>query len=197
MGKKLLLCGTILAASSLNAKFMVIKTEEDYKKNILDNNGPVIIKFAADWCSVCKNVEKPFEEVARDPSLDYITFVQVNVDELDAISKQNAIVGVPTFVYRDKGQKIMEEVGVQNMQDFKKHLHDNITNNFNNSGVKNINTADMVEKIDEKVENTVNHVVEESQGIAATMMSFCMAIISSIKNFFMTIVDAIKGFFGN
>jgi len=121
---------TLIIFFNVSANMITISNEAQYNQEVLLSRTPVVVEFAADWCSVCKGIEKPLQEIAQEQEFAHVTFAQVDIDHLEGISRQNGIVGVPTFMYIEQGKKVNEEVGIQNMAGFKNHLRDNIRNNF-------------------------------------------------------------------
>jgi thioredoxin 1 len=194
------------ALSSLQAKIIRVADEAAYNE-ALKNNQRLIVEFSADWCSVCNNVKKPFEEIANEDEFGNVAFIQVDVDKLDSISKQNGVVGVPTFVYLEKGDKKVEEIGVQNLPAFKDHLRDNLRKTFKvvqntpvdiTGGNRSTTMADITSQ-DVVVDSDTQAASAEPNFFARlinAIVSFFMFIIEKIREFFVTIVNAIKGFFG-
>ncbi len=194
----------ILTSSLVQAKMIQVSDEETYNQ-ALRSNQRLVVEFSADWCSVCNNIKKPFEEIANEAEFGNVAFIQVDVDKLDSISKQNGVVGVPTFVYLEKGDKKVEEIGVQNLPAFKDHLRDNVRKTFqfaqNDKGDAELGQmepimADIVEQDviveDQPMQEEPNFLTRIVEGIT----SFFVFIFSKIKEFFSMIVDAISGLFG-
>jgi len=194
------------ALSNIQAKIIHVSDEAAYN-NALKSNQQLIVEFSADWCSVCNNVKKPFEEIANEAEFGDVTFIQVDVDKLDGISKQNGVVGVPTFVYLEKGDKKVEEIGVQNLPAFKDHLRDNLRKTFKvaqnapvdiTMGNRSQTMADITSQDISVDNNTPEKSAEPNffSRLINTIIAFFMFIIEKIRAFFVTIVNAIKGFFG-
>lgn len=205
ISKLICLSLAITALSTMQAKIVRVSSEDTYN-DLLKNNKRLIVEFAADWCSVCNNVKKPFEEIANEDEFGDVAFVQVDVDKLDSISKQNGVVGVPTFVYLDQGDKKIEEIGVQNLSAFKDHLRNNLRKTFkvvenqttNSSlGTQTPTMADITTQ-DIAVETEITPPAEPNffTRLINAVIAFFMFIIDKIRAFFMTIIGAIKGFFG-
>lgn len=190
---------------SLEASIVRISDENQYNNQVAQNKSRVLVQFSADWCSVCNGIQKSLEEIASEPEFEDITFAQVNVDKLDGVSKQNGIVGVPTFVYMENGSKKVEEIGVQHMPTFKNHLRENLRKTFQ------VAANDATTQITDKADGSTAHALAE-KGIPSDPVSteqtssaimailnpirdFIMLIINKIQAFFTTIFDAIKGFF--
>lgn len=195
---------TLGTLSSLQAKIIRVSDENAYN-DALKNNEQLIVEFAADWCSVCNDVKKPFEEIASEDEFGNVAFVQVNVDKLDTVSKQNGVVGVPTFVYLEKGDKKIEEIGVRNLPAFKDHLRDNLRKTFKVAQNEPVDMG-MNNRSQTMADITSQDVVTDTQAPSAepnffsrlinAIIAFFMFIIEKIREFFVTIVNAIKGFFG-
>lgn len=202
--KKQILYAVALAAlcsTAVRADVLQINSEDDYKKAMSANNN-MVVEFSADWCSVCNGINEPFKEVANDPEFKNVGFAKVNVDKLDSVSKQNGIVGVPTFLYVEGGQKKVEEIGVQNMPAFKDHLRENLRKNFKlaqNDVPQEIAPAMATEKVIVDVEAPMPAATQTEPNffmrIILGVKNFVMMIFMKIVGFFTTIIDAIKGFF--
>ena len=201
--KKTILSLCALMTCSISAKVANISNEDDYNKT-LKGSPRVLVKFSADWCSVCNGIQKPFEEIANESEFQNVTFAQVDVDKLDGVSKQNGIVGVPTFVYVENGNKKVEEIGVQNMPTFKEHLRDNLRKNFvaeqENAQLETTPQVEEALLVEETATIPVSPVPVAEPNFFVRLFTmirdFIMAVILKIKDFFVTIIDAIKGFFG-
>ncbi len=189
------------SSGSFQAQVVHIGDEDQYKQ-ALNNNQNMLVEFSADWCSVCNGIKKPFEEIANEGEFNKVAFVQVDVDKLDSVSKQNGIVGVPTFVYMENGNKKVEEIGVQNMPAFKDHLRENIRKTFSlaqNEPIDGQIAPIMEEEVILDVQPAApNQIVEPNifMRIFNMIKNFIIMILSKIQGFFTTIIDAIKGFFG-
>ncbi len=191
----------LLLTPQIQSKVIHISDEEQYNSE-LNGHQKMLVEFSADWCSVCNGISKPFEEIADEAEFQQVAFAQVDVDKLDTVSKQNGIVGVPTFIYVENGTKKVEEIGVQNMPAFKDHLRENLRKTFKvaQNEVETMMAPDQPEMVEvEAVTVDVPAPAAEPNffmQLVNGIKDFIMLIITKIQEFFMTIVDAIKGFFG-
>lgn len=189
----------LLFTTSMQAKqanILNIADENQYQQEVVDRHKRVLVKFSADWCSVCNSIQRPFEEVACEDEFCDVTFAQVDVDKLDNVSKQHGIVGVPTFVYMENGSKKVEEIGVNDMQGFKNHLRENLRKTFDvaqNAGAQN--AGDMIEEVDVEAVGVDMAPAPEMAPPAVAEPNFFMKILTGIKDFVMMIVNTIVGFF--
>ena len=58
---------------------MVILTNENYKDEVLNYKGKVVIDFWAAWCGPCKMAKPMFE--AKEKEIDNVKFCEANIDE--------------------------------------------------------------------------------------------------------------------
>jgi thioredoxin 1 len=66
--------------------------------------GPVIIKFTAEWCKPCKQIQPLFEEIASRYEKDGLMFVTSDVDIEIEFGKD--VRSLPTFVFLLDGVEI-------------------------------------------------------------------------------------------
>ncbi len=209
MNRRAVLASLLLFAAITTIQAKVIRiSDEDQYNNTLKSNKNMLVKFSADWCSVCNGIEKSFEDITDEKEFDHVAFADVNIDKFDELGKKNGIVGVPTFVYVENGNKKVEEIGVQNMPAFKDHLRENLRKTFkvaqNEAPTMDAGQEPTQEMIAEAVAIDVELPAEAPPAaepnffmkIVDVIKNFFILIFEKIKEFFTTIIDAIKGFFG-
>lgn len=97
---------------------------------VIKKTGPTIVEFSASWCGVCQAVKRPFEQISLEPEFKNVTFARVDVDQHPNLSKEHNIMGVPTFVYLESGNKVNQEIGVINTDNFDQSFRSNLRTNF-------------------------------------------------------------------
>lgn len=193
---KLLFIG-IVYTSGLLSNFVQITNQEQYKKTVLENSNPVVIKFAADWCSVCKSVEEPFQKIAHKPEFEKnITFAHIDIDAMDSISKQHSIVGVPTFVYMNQGKKVNEEIGINNMNTFEDNLCSTIRQTFHLAQAESANKQIQPTNQPSYTQEQPATPAAQPQGFFEQILAFIMQLFMQIKELFVRLFTAIRNLFG-
>ena len=88
---------------------MLNLTESDFKNEVLEASGTVLVDFWAPWCGPCRMVAPVLEEIAAQHPA--IKVVKVNVDENPELAGRYGIMSIPTMmVFRD-GKLVDQWVG--------------------------------------------------------------------------------------
>eukprot|EP00240_Pyramimonas_obovata_P008267 CAMPEP_0118921258 /NCGR_PEP_ID=MMETSP1169-20130426/602_1 /TAXON_ID=36882 /ORGANISM="Pyramimonas obovata, Strain CCMP722" /LENGTH=103 /DNA_ID=CAMNT_0006861955 /DNA_START=110 /DNA_END=421 /DNA_ORIENTATION=+ len=69
----------------------------------------VIVDFTASWCGPCKMIAPFFEELSG--KYTNVSFVKIDVDDLDSVAAECGVTAMPTFQVWKKGAKVDEMVG--------------------------------------------------------------------------------------
>lgn len=85
----------------------LIKTEEEFNREIM--NDKVVVDFFANWCGPCKMLAPIVEEVSNE--LEKITFIKVDIDEIESLPRQFDIMSIPTLLVFEKGKLIKRHTG--------------------------------------------------------------------------------------
>jgi len=85
-------------------------TKENYDKEVMQSDRPVVIEVYADWCGPCQQMMPIFEEIEKEHSTKY-KFVKLNVDEARDLAVQFGVTSIPTFVFIKEGELKGKETG--------------------------------------------------------------------------------------
>lgn len=184
----------LLLVPSIQANLVNVNNETEFNEHVLQCGKPCIVKFAADWCGVCQGVKQPYEELANESDLGHVQFVHVNVDQAPELSKQQGVVGIPTFIFIFEGNKLDEQVGVQDMDSFKQNMRENIDKKFPKATETNIDTN----KSDrDRLEEYKNQKDREAQAhnILDSIIDFVKWIALSIIEAIQYVIDAFRNLF--
>src|SRR5690606_33249006 len=79
--------------------------EQDFEREVLSSELPVLVEFGAEWCGPCKMVAPELEALSRDLQ-GKAKIVQVDVDKSPRIAQAMRVQSVPTFVVFQGGRPV-------------------------------------------------------------------------------------------
>ena len=90
---------------------------EEFKTEVLESTGAVLVDFWAPWCGPCQMLGPIIESVAIDLK-DKVKVIKVNVDEAQEIAMKYNIVSIPTVIVFKAGQIIDTLIGFRQKEDY-------------------------------------------------------------------------------
>lgn len=89
---------------------VITLTSENFEKEVLQSEKPVIIDFWATWCGPCRMMSPIMDEIAEENT--DIKVGKVNVDEQSELAMQYGVMSIPTIIGIKNGQVVGTYVGV-------------------------------------------------------------------------------------
>ncbi len=100
-------------------------TDQNFKKEVLESELPVLVDFWATWCGPCKMIAPVVDELAKEYS-GKIKIGKVNVDECSQTATRYGVMSIPTLIFFKKGKVSDQIVGALNKPGLKKKIEDNL-----------------------------------------------------------------------
>src|SRR5580700_3662533 len=88
----------------------VILTEENFDKEVLKSDLPVMVDFWAVWCGPCKVLGPIVEEISKEYE-GKLKVGKINVDENNSLSSKYGIMSIPTLKFFKGGAMVGELIG--------------------------------------------------------------------------------------
>lgn len=76
---------------------MVVLTESNFKSEVEEHDGLVVIDLYADWCGPCKMLAPIIHELEKENS--EVKFAKINVDDEPALAMQFKVQSIPTIAF--------------------------------------------------------------------------------------------------
>ncbi|MBT89010.1 MAG: thioredoxin [Spirochaetales bacterium] len=89
---------------------VVETTDDNFHKEVLDSDIPVLVDFWAPWCGPCKMLAPTLEEISRENN-GKIKIVKINIDENQEMAAKFGIRSIPTMIIFNKGELKNQIVG--------------------------------------------------------------------------------------
>ncbi len=86
-------------------------TKENFDKEALQSEKPVLIDFYADWCGPCKMVAPIVHELASES--DAYKVCKVNVDDAPDLAARYNVLSIPTLLVLKGGKVAQQAVGAR------------------------------------------------------------------------------------
>ena len=85
-------------------------TDQNWTKEVLGADKPVLVDFWAEWCGPCRMVAPVLEELAKDYK-DKLKIAKINVDEEPDLASRFGIQSIPTLLFFKGGQMVKQQIG--------------------------------------------------------------------------------------
>ena len=94
---------------------MLEVTQENFEKEVLNSDKPVLIDFWAPWCMPCKIIAPAVEKLAEELQ-GKVKVSKSNVDEAPAVATELSVMNIPTLVLFKDGKEVSRMIGVNSKE---------------------------------------------------------------------------------
>jgi thioredoxin 1 len=100
---------------------IITLTQDNFEKNVIKSQTPVLVDFWAEWCGPCKMIAPVLDELAEEYS-GRVNIGKVNVDEFQGLAAQYGVRAIPTLLLFQNGEVSEQILGLKSKRDLKASL---------------------------------------------------------------------------
>jgi thioredoxin 1 len=93
--------------------------KDNFEKEVMEANVPVLIDFWASWCGPCRMMSPVIDKISEEMG-DKLKVCKVNVDENHELAEKYEIMTIPAFIVIKNGAESGRTIGVQPKEDILK-----------------------------------------------------------------------------
>lgn len=86
-------------------------TKENFEKEVLQSEQPVLVDFWATWCGPCQMLMPTVKEIATE--VKHAKVCKINIDEQPELAQQFHVMSIPTLMVLKEGKVVSSSVGVR------------------------------------------------------------------------------------
>ena len=96
-------------------------TDDNFDKEVLQSSIPVMVDFWAEWCGPCRMLAPIVEEVAKEFN-GKLKVGKLNVDDNPKSASRYNVMSIPTLVFFKQGKENARSIGVIPKSDVKRRV---------------------------------------------------------------------------
>jgi len=105
---------------------MLELTKDNFKKEVLDSDKPVLVDFWATWCMPCKMIAPIVNEISNEYN-GKCKVAKLNIDDAMEIATKFGVMNIPTIILFKNGKEFTRIVGVASKESILRKIDEALT----------------------------------------------------------------------
>ncbi len=98
-----------MQTATMNNAYTIV-TDSNFKEEVLESTGPVMVDLWADWCGPCHIIAPGIEELAREYQ-GRVKVAKLDIDANPMIATKYGIRSIPTVLFFKNGEVVDQVIG--------------------------------------------------------------------------------------
>lgn len=94
--------------------------KNNFEKEVLGSDLPVLIDFNANWCGPCRMLRPILDEISNENN--NIKIVSINIDNEEDLAREYGVMSIPCLVLVKDGKEIRRSVGLMPKEEVVKFI---------------------------------------------------------------------------
>lgn len=86
-------------------------TTDNFQKEVLESDKPVLLDFWASWCAPCRMVSPLIDQIAEE--MPSVKVGKVNIDEQRDLAQRFGVMSIPTLIVVKNGKVVNQSSGAR------------------------------------------------------------------------------------
>lgn len=91
--------------------------KDNFKQEVEDNSGLVLVDFFAPWCGPCQIMSPVIDEIISENKDTNVKIGKLNVDESQELAAKYNVMSMPTFLVFKSGKVVDQKIGYCDKQE--------------------------------------------------------------------------------
>lgn len=83
----------------------------NFQREVLNSDRPVLLDFWAPWCAPCRMMGPILDEIAEERS--DVKVAKINIDEQPELASQFGVMSIPTLMVMKEGRIVQQAMGAR------------------------------------------------------------------------------------
>jgi len=99
--------------------------KDNFKQEVEDYSGVVLVDFFAPWCGPCQIMSPVVDEIIKENKDQNVKIGKLNIDENQDIAAKHNVMSIPTFLLFKNGKVVDQKAGYGDKDELLKMITSN------------------------------------------------------------------------